>query len=373
MKKGRLFEAFEKAFEKGLSGEVESFNVWLKSLGINPLKFSVETISKYLLENPEFTVNLEKEIEVIGQFIGFYSKEKSEIYHIPIVGVVGSGKSHLIQLTKSFLQERNISLKHQLIDASKFSEILEGEEEEQVLYRVLDELKREHLDVIFIDSCEKDKDIVNSLRQIANILKNGVVITSWTPEHWNLFKDEVEECLETSQEIHIEPLDEAATSHFISVILKYVSDGKFQLKTEVIEKIHSFSYGIPKLTIGLFIRTFSEAFLARSKNINETAVELAARTMGIENFFDRVSKLSELQILILKHILLERDERGLRPSKLVEILEKDKATVSYHLGILNRSKFIKLERIGRSYFYRIKDEVKPLIQLKIMQEGEYLA
>jgi DNA-binding transcriptional ArsR family regulator len=373
MKDTPAFEVFEKAFEKGLKGKVESFDIWLKSLEIDPLKFDAAEVSNFLMQNLELTIDLEKEVETIGQFIGFYSKERKGLYHIPIVGVFGSGKSHLIHLTQMFLQKKKIPLTYFFMDASSFREVSGEGEEQQVYYQLLDKVKAEHFDILLIDSCEKDKDIVNSLKQIANILKNGVVVTSWTPEHWNYFRDEIEDYLPVSKEIYLGPLHETSTSQFVSVILHYASNGRFQLSEEAIKRIYSFSNGVPRTIIQLLTKAFNEAFLSHRKNVDEKAVESAAKNLGIEDFFDRINKLSELQIVILKQILLRHDERGIRPSSLVEILEKDKATISYHLNILSRNKFVTQEKIGRSSFYRIKEEIKPFVQLKIIQEGEYLA
>jgi len=373
MKKAHVFEVFEKAFEKGLKGKVESFDIWLKSLEIDPLKFNLTEISNFLMQNLELTIDLEKEVETIGQFTGFYSKERKGLYHIPIVGVFGCGKSHLMRLVQRFLQERKVSLTCFFMDASSFREISEENEEQQVYYQLLDRVKMERFDILLIDSCEKDKDIVHSLKQMADALKNGIIITSWTPEHWNYVRDDIEDYLPTSKEIYLNQFDETSTSKFISTILQHISNGRFQLSKEAVNKIYLFSNGVPRTIIQLLIKAFNEAFLSSTKNVDEKAVESAAKNLGLENIFDRINKLSELQIIILKRILLEHDERGIRPSTLVEILEKDKATISYHLSILSRGKFVTQEKIGRSSFYRVREEIKPFIELKFAERGEYLA
>jgi predicted transcriptional regulator len=373
MKKALTFEVFEKSYEKGLKGKVESFDIWLKSIRINPSKFDFDVISDFLMANLDTSVDLEKEVETIGQFLGFYSKEKEGLYHLPVIGVLGSGRTHLLNLTKNFLHKMKAPLSYLLIDASSFSQVKEEEEEQQVFYQILDKIKTEHFDVLLIDSCEEDKDIINSLKQIASILKKGIVVTSWTPEHWVYSRDSIEDFLPVSKEIYLNPLDEGATSQLISTILEYVSGSKVRLSKESIEKIHKFSTGIPRVTILLFLKAFNQAFLSHRKNVDERIVGDAAKNLGLENIFDRINKLSELQIVILKHILLEHDERGIRPSTLVEILEKDKATISYHLNILSRSKFVTQEKIGRSSFYRVREEIKPFIESKIAQESEYLA
>ncbi len=373
MKKPKTLEVFEKGYEKGLKGQVESFDIWLKSIGMTPSKFNFVAISKFLMHDPLVSVNLEKEVETIGQFLGFYTKEKEGLYHIPVIGVLGSGKTHLLSLIGTFLQKMKPPVKHFLVDASTFSNVDEKGEEQQIFYQILDTLKAEQFDVLLIDSCETDKNIVNALKSIISAMKKGVLITCWTPEHWSYLKDSMADFLSVSKEIHLNLFDDGDTTKLVSNVLEYVSGGQPKLSKETIEKIYSLSFGIPSTTILLLMKAFNEAFLSHKKSVDVKSVEAAAKALGFENIFDRLNKLPEHQIIILKHVLLEYDERGIRPSTLVELLEKDKATISYHLSILNRSKLITQEKIGRSSFCRIKEEIKPYVQLRLAQEGEYHA
>ena len=367
------FELFEKGYERGLKGRVESLDIWLKSQGIDSAAFNFESLSQFLPQKARYMVDREKELESIAEFVGFYKRESHALYHLSLIGAFGSGKTHLLNATQTFLEKIKPTIKWRFVDASQFSGQVEEAEEQQVYYQILEELKSQANDVLLLDSCDNDKNIVSSLQQIAKIQKKGVIITSWTPHFWNSLRDNIEDALPVSKEIHIGPLSQDDMASLVSTIMQNVSRGKVKLSKDVLSRIHYHSAGTPRLAILLLVKTFNQAFLEHANQIAPAIVDDAAEVLGLRGIQDKIAKLADHQLLILKHVLLEHDERGIRPSKLVEVLNKDKATVSYHLNTLLTERLLVSEKMGRYSFYRVRPEIEPFIQLRIAQESEYLA
>jgi len=367
------FKRFKEALEKGKLGKIESFEFWLESNGLNPEKTSYNYITNYFLKNPYNIVNFEKEIEIIAEFIGFYLNNKENAYHLPILGVSGSGKTILLAAIHTFLNNLDEKVDVKFLEASLFGEIIKDEEEEQYLFRVTDELLHDAPDIVIIDSCEKDKNIDYSLKKIHNSLKKGVFITSWSPERWISFQDLIEEFLATSKEIIVEPLKRDEIRELIVEVFKIISEKKIKPPAEISDPIFEFSWGVPGTAIKLFLVSLKEAFLKQKKFIDQESVELAAKKMGIYDIAEKLSNLTDQQLLILKQILMSYDERGIRPKQLINVLNRDKATISYHLQSLRSEGLLEVDKIGRVSFYRIKDELKPFVQLKIMEEVDFYA
>ncbi|MFQ6126465.1 MAG: hypothetical protein ACE5R6_17910, partial [Candidatus Heimdallarchaeota archaeon] len=152
-------ERFEQAFERGRKGRVESFDIWLQHLGIDPLRFDYKEVTKYIFDN-RIIIDREKELESIAEFFGFFASEQKGLFHLPVIGVHGSGKTNLLTVTQSFFQSLKSNLKLQAFDAKLFSLSDESDlESEQLLYKYLDEVKQEKYDVLVIDSCEEDRSI----------------------------------------------------------------------------------------------------------------------------------------------------------------------------------------------------------------------
>jgi len=265
-------------------------------------------------------------------------------------------------------------MKLRAFDAKLFSQEEEDESEsEPLLFKYLDEIKREKYDVLFIDSCEGDRNIDYSLKEMVKAIKDGVVVTSWEPLFWSLNRERISEFLPISKEIFLKPLDKEETRLLLNEVANFLSASKLKLPVEVAETICEFSQGIPGLAIKLFLKSFNEAFLQRKEGVDVEAVNKAAKAMSLHGLAEKLASLSEHQIVVLKHILLSNDPRGISPTELVEILHKDKATISYHLNLLMSENLVFKQRIGRYSFYQVEEELKPIIQLKISTEGDFLA
>ena len=363
---------FQKALEKGKSGMVKSFDIWLKNYGLDSKKAQYEFIKEYFLENSHRIVNREKEIEQIAEFIGFYLKNRKYLYHLPILGIKGSGKSLLLSTIRDFLDSVEGINGVKKYDASKFGEQKEGTEELNI-HCILEELDS-RIDVIIIDSCENDDCIEYSLNRVTRKTRKGVYITSWSSERWNSLRDRIENFLPTAKEINIEPLKKEDTKNLIYVIIEITAEKKTEITEiteDVADSIYFYSKGIPFIAIKLFLTALKETYLKQKQAMNKKSIEAAAARMSLLDIPEKLRELSDQQVVILKHILLSHDERGVRPKELVEYLDRDKATISYHLTTLKSLGLLDVERVGRSSFYRIKEYIEPFVQLRIMEERDY--
>jgi DNA-binding transcriptional ArsR family regulator len=368
----KVFDKLVEAYEHGLKGRVESFDLWLDNLGIDAKLFALRNLVRVLAEKTELTVDREEELASVVEFIGFYKRQRNTRFHLPIIGVKGVGKSHMLNVLRNFLEKTEKDLPWNYVNAQMFTRVEEEQEEHQSFLVFLDELKSKQYEILLIDSCERDKNIAEALCAIFRHFQKGVLITSWTPYHWDFERDRIEEFFPASKEIRIGPFSSEVTAKFLSTVFQLVSRGGYSLKEELSALIHEYSGGIPRNILTVLLRSYHEAFNSKKTDIDEESVKAAARFLGLDGVSERISQLADHQLLILRHLLLEYDERGTRPSKLVEILGKDKATISYHLNELSKQRLLVSNRIGRWVFYRVRDEVAPLVGLRLIQEADFL-
>lgn len=372
----KMFELLENAYEKGLKGKVDSFDLWLANLGIDPKLFGEKAIGRLLMENVPRTVDRETELSAIVEFVGFYERERKQpsprLFHLPIIGVPGVGKTQLLRVLLAFLQKK-ATLLTMMIDATKFAMVEEQQDETQAFLSILEDLKSKQCEVLLIDSCDKDRNIDDALKSISKTFKRGVLVTAWTPYHWDFVRENVEEFLPASKELRIEPFGPDQTRRFVSDVFDMVSQDHYVITDELSLALHNFSGGVASNVISLVVRSFQEAFQSKKKDLDIASIKVAANFLGLEGIGEKISQLADHQLLILKHLLLESDPRGTRPSVLVDILGKDKATISYHLSELSKLRLLENERIGRWAFYRVRREVAPLVGLRLAQEVDFFA
>ncbi len=364
---------FEEAYEKGLRGEVSSLQVWLKEQRIEPRLLTTTDLTKSITENPSLLADREEALQKTAEFIGYFEKEREGIYHIPVIGVEQSGKTALLNALCSSLEKIQSKIKKRLVDACRFVEIDEQKEEPNWFFTFLDEIRKEKLDLLVVDSFDKDKDPASSIKEIVRAMGHGVIITAWTPESWNVQRDSLSDVIPVSKQVYLDPLSKDDITEIIDSFSAIISNAEFTVPEEVADAVFRLSFGVPGVALRLFVQGLEETFLQHKKTVDRESIESAADRLGIKGIQERLSQLSEFHTLLLKHMLLEHDERGTRPSTLTEKFGKDKATISYHLSTLSSMKLLTTERIGRSAFYKVKTEVVPFVQTKVAQEGEFLA
>ncbi|WP_066415288.1 hypothetical protein [Halorubrum aethiopicum] len=327
-------------------------------------------MEQYFREQPEYAPNHDAQLEEIAEFLGFFSRREGP-HHIPIVGVTGLGKTQLLATIQHMLDRLDTGLPYREYSAARFKE--DTEEGEPYWDDVLAELADMDKAVILLDDCDGDKRIEHSLETIRNRVDDVFVVTTWTPERWQMVKDEINATLTVSQEVELTPLDESDSVTALDATMEAFSTGPVEVSTELYQRIYEYSSGIPGLFHRILRETLKETFLNDLNLGDIAAVDAAAQTLHLDDAAERIYDLSEKQVLILKHILLARHSQGRRPSELVELLDRDKSTISYHLQNLFDDSLLDKEKAGRSTFYRVAAPVKPLIQRRIAQEGEFHA
>jgi len=358
---------FRTAFERGQKGEISDYKAWLQERGIDPDRANKSYITRYFTENPEQAPNHDEQLEDIAEFIGFFST-REETFHIPVIGVDGIGKTQLLHTIQRMLEQLGTDLPSQLYNADRFKEEAQGEASywEDVLHK-LSGLEKA---VILVDNSYQDKRIQHSLKQINDQVQSSFIISTWTPEQWRIHREEIDDVVQVSNEAELTPLNEADTVEALEKTVQEISSQANRFSTEFYRQIHQYSLGIPGVFHSLLREALHETFV-KGLDLGDTeAVVSAAEKLDLQNAEQRIYDLSDKKTTILKHILLSRHPDGRRPSELVELMDKDKSTVSYHLQNLVSEGVLQKEKAGRSTFYSVKPALKPVLQLRINGEGE---
>lgn len=369
-----MFDMLESAFREGMRGNVRSYDLWTKSQGIDPKKFNYNFIDKKLLGGSSAIVDNVSQLKEIVEFIGFYSgsdKSAGTLLHIPVIGVDGVGKSKILHFIHDYLK-RNDTIKSEIVDLSNLRVESEDSEENDAYEGFLELVSSNALDVIILDECNLDPSIVFTFKDLVSNFKKGVVLSAWRSYFWDWFKESIQELLPTTKEIWVDPLSSEDTTSFCESVMNTVSEQNYSLDEGVISTIYSLSGGIPLNILSLILAGHFEAFLKLKRKIDISSVYSAATSLSITGIHERILKLTDYQLQILKQILLVNDPRGMRPSELVRIFGKDKATISYHLNELSKLSLLKKNHIGRWIFHKVKSNIAPFIALRLEQEEDFL-
>lgn len=360
---------FQEAFERGQEGQISNYEAWLQDQGIDSEKVNREYLEQYFRENPEKAVNHEEELEEVAEYIGFFS-QRSNVYHLPVVGISGVGKTQFIQTVTNLLSQIEPEIEQRSYIADDFTEL--GEEEERI-FEVIDELRGLDKVVVYVDDCEwaEAESLIKSFRIIESVVNDAFLVTSWTPEYWMHHREDVETVLPSSTEIHLSPFTEKDSLEALNQIIKVLSDDGLDLPEVFLEETHRYSTGIPSVFTDLLLTSLREAFVKELELGSTESVEAAAGKLNLDEVEETVYELSDTKVTILTHMLLWNHRDGIRPSQLVDLLNRDKSTVSYHLKDLQTDGLVESEKQGRSAYYRVKNLVKPFIQTRIAQNGEY--
>lgn len=361
---------FKEAFNRGRKGDISNYKAWLQDHNFHPDRLSEEYIQQHFYKHPEAAPNHDEELEEIAEFLGFFS-ERQESYHIPVVGVTGIGKTQLLRTISNLLDQLNLGIPQKLYNSESFAE--EDEDGESRFYKIIDELREVDTAVILLDDCQQDKRIEHSLKKIHDTVESTFIITSWTPERWNMDKDRINDSVDVAKEIELTPLSKGNTVTALQNTVNAYTEDQVELPEEFYKRIHEFSSGIPGLFHMLLRESIQETFRQKAELGTVETVDEASEKLGLKDAEERVNEISDQKLTILKHILLSWHPQGRRPTELVELLDRHKSTVSYHLQNLVQENILKKEKSGRSTFYKVKDPVKPILQLRIVREGEFHA
>lgn len=360
---------FRDAFERGQEGQISSFEAWLQDRGIGPEKADSGYLQQYFRDNPEEAVNHEEELEEVAEYIGFFS-QRSSVYHLPVVGVSGVGKTQFIQTVSNLLEQIEPGIEQRSYQADSFLQL--GENEEKV-FEARDEIRGLDKVVVYIDDCEwADIDsLTESFEVIDSVVDDAFFVTSWTPEYWNHHSEDVEKVIPSSTEIHLSSFSKQDSIKALNHVVGVLSDDGFELPEALLEEVYRYSTGFPRVFTDLLLASFREAFVKELELGSTKSVEQAAEKLNLDGVEEKVYELSDTKVTILTVMLLWNHRDGVRPSQLVDRLDRDKSTVSYHLKNLKSEGLVESEKQGRSAYYRVKNQIKPFIQTRITQNGEY--
>lgn len=359
-------DRFRRAFERGEKGQVDDEDAWLREQGFLPERVNDEWVAQYFRENPTEAVDQTEELETVAEYLGVLS-EAGGVMHLPVVGVSGIGKTVFLQTIQQAVEELPREIPVRLVDADAFDEeTADGRFQLRVLQ---DDLRQLDEVVLLIDNCNRDREIDASLRAIGECVESAVVVSAWPPEWWRHRCDDVESVLQVTNRIHLEPFNQRELAEVVRKLIAVMSDGEVTPSEEFVSAVETYSFGIPRVAALLVRKSITQAFRS-GEEIGPGVVEETAAALELPGMEETVYAVPDARVDVLNWMLLDTDPRGMQPSKLVDLLNRDKSTVSYHLRELRDAGIVESERAGRRAFYRIREPVRPLVQDRIIRTGE---
>jgi len=358
-------DRFKEAFERGEQGQVSDYRAWLENQGFQPERVNEDWLPNYFREHPEHAANHDEQLETVAEYLGFFSTKGGQ-RHLPIIGVSGIGKTVFLHTIHHAVDQLGLDIPVRFLDASTFDDV---EDERFRLRIVQEELEEAGQIVILVDNCAQDRDIVESLSSIGEAAEEAVILSVWTPEWWRYHCEKVETRLPVTDEIHLEAFSESETRRAVDTMFELLSSGGTKPSSDFVSTVWENCFGNPNVMLKLVLRSLKEAFHAGTE-VGTECVERAADTLGLVGAKEAVYDLPDSRLNMLAHMLRDTDERGTRPSDLVEDMGLDKSTVSYHLRELRQADIVESTKSGRRAYYQIREVAKPLAQMRITQQGE---
>lgn len=359
-------KVFEEAFARGKDGGATQIESWLAE---NKLDADAsEDMDNTLRENPELSVDREEELQLIGEYIGRLDG-KGKGAHLSIVGTSGMGKTQICLLLQSLVQKESDNIDFHILNAEMFQKVESGNNLEEALSELSDSQRA----VVCVDNAWRDKKITYSLNKLNNTLDSVLIISTWTPEGWQEIEDEVRRTMAVDNKIELSPLSPRETEELIRNAVDKISKNNFELEQDFFSLVHEGSQGIPGLILKIVSESLNQAFLNNLRPFGNESVQKSIEKIGISSVKENVKGLGSMKKSIAIKALRQRDERGVRPKKLSKDFQKSKSTISYHLRDLESKKILEKNQVGRSTFYKVRDDVKPLIQLQLQGESEFYA
>ncbi|MFX1296818.1 MAG: hypothetical protein ACFFD2_18425 [Promethearchaeota archaeon] len=390
MKNTEKLKIFKDAVKKAKEGELYGFDEWLRDNKVNPKAFNSKYIFHYMRAYPNCMIGNEEIIEKIGEIIGHFLKDMRKTYHIAIIGAKGTGKTLLLTTIENFTNsiESNLGSRINVVDDEDFLRRVVKTEPD-----IVSTSSARRGAIKFIDNCEKVDEIDIILKNIVKLRDNGVYITTWTPESWLEFNEKNKDLLPITAKFILTPIEnDDIFANFLNSIcdaimlvervdniiiegrknrcLGFIKYNKmFDYYDFEKNKFHEYSDGIPQLVIDLFFASIEQVFVAEKEKMDADIIDSVAKRMDLDGIKKKMENISTQHLQILSKLLCEKRKEGTRPKELVDEFNLDKSTIAYHLKELkNTKKLIELERIGKSSFYKVKKNVIPFIQLKILEE-----
>jgi hypothetical protein len=219
-----------------------------------------------------------------------------------------------------------------------------------------------------------DKNIKYSLQQISAKVKDALILTTWEPVFWDYVDDEIESTVPSNKIVLLKPFSLADTQKLLRQVVTFLSEGKAEISNDVFGEIHAHSAGIPGISIMLLFDVLRRVFDEGLEKIDVKIVSNVAKARGILGIEERMKALNDVQLAILRQILLSHDERGVRPTQFAQTLNRDKATVSYYLSQLCEQGLLDYTKFGKFVYYQIPETLLPFVEFRLcMMESDFLA
>lgn len=362
-------ERFHAAFERGRQGDVDSFDIWLDDWGYIPGRVDQETIADYFQDHPDIAPNHQDALEAVGEYIGF-ATTREEVQHVVIIGPSGIGKTQLLHSIMFYVSKIDDDIDPRLFDASTFGE---KKNERFVLDDRIDEIDSLEKTVLAVDDCQLDKRVDYSLKELYSAIHTGIIITTWTPEGYSFNQEDVVNAVPPSTELHLGPFSKPDTFAAIDSILDFVGKGTPGFDMEAKERIYDLSHAVPYIVVILMIHSLHESFVRDRDPASIESINASGSQLHLDGAMGRVYDLSDQKMEILRWILLSLNPRGRSPGELVDKLNRDKSTISYHLRTLKDQGFVTSQSEGRRSYYKIPDHLASLVQLRLEQDQQFHA
>jgi DNA-binding transcriptional ArsR family regulator len=358
-------KVFRNAVSRGQKGEISNFKGWLKKNNISHQRF--DSLSEGLKQGFEVTVNRDREIEVLGEYVGYLQQQKGQ-KHVAIEGVSGVGKTHLVSTVKDLIEDIEGQFRFEYLKAEEMKD-------EAQFSSKLSRLKEdsENSSIVVYDNLDKEKRISFLLEKFKDI-ENILLITLWNPENLRMKEEEIDEEFPVSDIISVDPLTRDETQKLVEVVAEEISEVNTK-KSDISSfssSIYRYSKGVPGVAIEIFQDSIRRSFHVDDRNIyNKKSVVEVAKRKNIEDLEEKLRNLSDVKNHIIEKVLVSQDQRGISPSKLSKDLKKDKSTISYHLKDLKREGIIQKDSYGRQTYYAPASAVKPFLQIHIQEESQF--
>ena len=362
-------QRFHAAFERGQQGEVDSFDIWLDDWGYRADVANQEAIAEYFRNHPDSAANHQDALETVGEYIGFATTRKDS-YHVAVIGPEGIGKTQLLHAISYYISEIDANIEHVLFNAAKFGDKADNR---FILEDCVDEIQSFQQSVVAVDDCHLDKRIDYSLKELQSVTEIGVIITAWTPEGYSFNREKVIDAVDPSAELHLGPLSKSDTFAAIDAIFDVVATDAPGFDIKAKEQIHRLSHAIPNIIITIIVQSLHESFVGKLEPGSEASIEAAGARLNLDDAMKRIYDLSAQKMEILRWILLSLDPRGRSPGELVDKLDRDKSTISYHLRTLSDQGFVTSQPEGRRTYYQVPNHLASLIQLRLAQDQQFHA
>jgi len=370
-------QLFKETLKKAKEGDLYNYDNWLLSHNIVPKALRLDYIrDQFINKNPEFYIGNDQEFLLIAEKIGLYLNKKPNSYQIPIIGCKDFGKSVFLSLIfklGSANAPMNMEKKFTL-ESYYGKNNLPGASYSQ----------QSNTAVRLIDDCGQYNEIIYTINNLIKEHGEALFITTWDPEDWLYNYETFKDDLPFEDVIILKPFSDSELSAYLDRLfdLIYLTSSRYlpspnlhisdlvdyekYSKEKMVKILIKFTLGIPMVITDLMFRCFKIMFKLEKTILDESIVKLAAEGMHLEDQNKEIEELTPQHIKILKRLLFDKNREGTRPVDLLDEFDLDKSTISYHLSKLVEKKIIDVRKMGKSSFYKVRDNLIPFIQLKLL-------